>query len=451
MAFTAYHDAVSGPNAALYQMIVRLLAHGWTVPDSGDGRSVFGTPGSGIYGNGTNVITGASAGGSYVANQLNNSYAWIRLRSPLGAGGPEIMIQHGLFNQGTHVFHIWFMLNAGAGPYTGAASDNPGTPNDIWQPVFYNNPTPGAPNNAGTIFYHTGAGTLDMMVGDAAEGYAFYAMTRMPAATYLTGIIFDYCRDAQSNDESPYVFYCNGDRGSDAFGTSIIPDGRSYWNLPNPSYPYGAYESKTIDPTPDLPRKLSSWQIPWTTSGSPAPSAGCLDAVNPYATEYDVLEGVLWMRAGTQQNSSGYSGLFGRVKGISTLIKGRGPRGPVTDGNTNVGRTMIAQGSGDYWLLWDGATLVNADVTVNLIPFITTMEETELLDPAVVGNVLYTETIESTRFAPGIIQRVWDDGSGGRWCYYEKPSIDPSPASGETSPPYTGSISHHGVVRYRER
>lgn len=43
------------------------------------------------------------------------------------------------------------------------------------------------------------------------------------------------------------------------------------------------------------------------------------------------------------------------------------------------------------------------------------------------------------------LQRVWDSGSNV-WCYYIKLFVDPNPASGETTPPYTGSISAHSVI-----
>jgi hypothetical protein len=43
------------------------------------------------------------------------------------------------------------------------------------------------------------------------------------------------------------------------------------------------------------------------------------------------------------------------------------------------------------------------------------------------------------------LQRVWDSG-GNNWCYYTKTVIDPSPLPGETTPPYTGTISAHSIV-----
>lgn len=43
------------------------------------------------------------------------------------------------------------------------------------------------------------------------------------------------------------------------------------------------------------------------------------------------------------------------------------------------------------------------------------------------------------------LQRVWDSG-GGLWCYYTKLFVDPAPGPGDTTPPYTGSISAHNVV-----
>lgn len=60
----------------------------------------------------------------------------------------------------------------------------------------------------------------------------------------------------------------------------------------------------------------------------------------------------------------------------------------------------------------------------------------------------YTGYIISPTVAPTVqyLQRVWDDGSGGRWCYYTKSTIDPTPLSTETDPQYTGAISAHSVV-----
>lgn len=45
-----------------------------------------------------------------------------------------------------------------------------------------------------------------------------------------------------------------------------------------------------------------------------------------------------------------------------------------------------------------------------------------------------------------VVQRVWDSGSGGRWCYYAKTAVDPAPLSTETAPNWTGSTSLHQVV-----
>jgi len=47
-------------------------------------------------------------------------------------------------------------------------------------------------------------------------------------------------------------------------------------------------------------------------------------------------------------------------------------------------------------------------------------------------------------------QKVWDSGSGGRWCYYTKAVLDASPASNETAPNHTGTISTHVVLGARE-
>lgn len=43
-------------------------------------------------------------------------------------------------------------------------------------------------------------------------------------------------------------------------------------------------------------------------------------------------------------------------------------------------------------------------------------------------------------------QRVFDTGTAG-WCYYSTVNaLDPAPASGSTSPPWTGTISSSQLV-----
>ena len=67
------------------------------------------------------------------------------------------------------------------------------------------------------------------------------------------------------------------------------------------------------------------------------------------------------------------------------------------------------------------------------------------------GQLLFEKPATTTagQLTVKYFQRVYDDGTGG-YCYYTKTTIDPTPSSGETTPPYTGAISDHSVVRILE-
>lgn len=456
MAFTPFHNIVASQNAAIIQMIANLVSEGWSVPDSGDGRSVFSTPASGIYGAGTNVITGSSSTAGYVANEINNYYSWTRLRPPtLSTNAPELVIQHTPSNPGAHTFAMSLILNPGPQiPWAGAASDNPGTPPDVWGPLVGNNQSMALPSNGTSLFYHsTGTLTLDMMVGDVDEGYAFYALLRSSLASFMSGIVYDYCQEADPEDTSPYVVFCNGNQTT-PWGTTFLRDARGYWNAPNPTAPYGGYMKKDVDPgMTGIPYKLPSWATAMPGYGLSLP---VLDVVNPYdGTTFDLLEGCVWVRA--TAGTGPYSHLYGRVKGRSSLIRALGPESGGTDGALGASRSLVCQGDGRYWLVWDGSTGFGSDVTVNLVPFVTVsdpMETTELLEDTVAERVYYAE-VESTEFGGGggttttYYQRVWD-AVLGQWCYFTSSTINTSPGTSDTQPNNTGAISGHNVVRVIE-
>jgi len=457
MAFTAYHDVITDQNDAIVQMITNLVTSGWTVPDSGDGRSNFAVPASGIYGAGTNVITVGTMAGGYNAGDIGNFYAWIRLRPPsLVTNAPELLIQHTSSNSGAHVYTMSLILNPGvSAPWAGATSDDPGTPPDVWGPIVGNNQSPSLPANGSTLFYHSsGTRTLDMMVGDIDEGYAFYALMRTNALFFLSGIVYDYCQEADPEDTSPYVVFSNGASTTPWGTTPYMRDGRVYWNAPNPMSPYGAFMKKDVDPgTSGIVYKLPSWSLPVP---APTANAGLLDMVNPYdGVTFDLLEGCVWARTAAGTGNYGY--LNGRVKGRSTLIKCFGPETGGTDGNLSTDRTLVCQGDGRHWLVWDGTTALGTDVPVNRVPFVTVsepMEWTELTEDFAAERV-YFDAIEGTSLdgvtAPTVMytQRVWDTVNL-TWCYFESETIDPTPQPTDTTPNHSGSITSHNIVSVTE-
>jgi hypothetical protein len=68
--------------------------------------------------------------------------------------------------------------------------------------------------------------------------------------------------------------------------------------------------------------------------------------------------------------------------------------------------------------------------------------------PFQAASVTITNTITQA-LTVKYFQRVFDAGLSV-YCYYTKTSIDATPASGETSPNYTGAISDHSVVKILE-
>ena len=74
--------------------------------------------------------------------------------------------------------------------------------------------------------------------------------------------------------------------------------------------------------------------------------------------------------------------------------------------------------------------------------------------PGVISNLSalsdrVTTTTTTVPLTVQYFQRVFDSGLSA-YCYYTKTSIDPTPAPGETTPNYIGSISDHSVVKILE-
>ena len=86
MAFSQSLNGTPATGAfAMWQLISTLIAAGWTKQADSDGTTYSS---SGVQ------VTGGGTG----TNGLGNNSAWVRLRSPAGAGGREITIQRGTAN-----------------------------------------------------------------------------------------------------------------------------------------------------------------------------------------------------------------------------------------------------------------------------------------------------------------------------------------------------------------
>ncbi len=80
MSYTANQSTPANGAEAIYNLLVRLLAAGWTVLSSSDGTT---------YNSSGNQLSSGSSG----AGGLNNTSAWVRVQSPYGAGGTQWIFQ----------------------------------------------------------------------------------------------------------------------------------------------------------------------------------------------------------------------------------------------------------------------------------------------------------------------------------------------------------------------
>lgn len=446
MAFTYFPNLSVGTyGQAIIEIKTRLIAAGWTVQDSGDGFQSVGVPG--IYGAGTDVVSTSHTTSSYVANSICNFRSWVRLRSPAGLGGCEVVFFHASINPGSDAFGVYLIpVSVSNALWTGAYAGSSGDPpaGTIILPSGTSAVTNGNQFSAqGTANFDGDASTarmLDIAIGDASEGYAWYGFTRTAARRYWRGWALDWIHPdtLHPSDAHQYVFWVTGNWTNT--WTSAIGTARTTWgpwgghnasgeNGSNPSdFATDEGDPYTTEPVLNRRGRLSHVLLqPTVTNGTN--NQGTDLGLNPYNSQCDVFRGGYWYYRSsrhedfTQRGSPRYPGL----KGKSRLFHMGG--GGATDCAVATGQDLIAMGSGRIWGMWDDAVAptdpgggpITAAVTVNVHTFmdVTYSDMTCEIDFAVETNdITDGPYMDAEYVALGgpyevYVNRVWDTVQGG--------------------------------------
>lgn len=178
-----------------------LVTAGWTVESSGDG--------AGGNFNGSGDVH--APGGPY-AGSLDENNAWFRIRAPGGLPVREFVIQR---VTNTADWRLWYSSD-GTG-FTGGAPSATTRPTAADEEGIFNTPS------GSTNFFDTTDGRIrvDLIIGDAAEGYSFFFGARQSARQegYTTMLYLDVVDEAHPSDSDPAVIGYQMDATSNPFPT----------------------------------------------------------------------------------------------------------------------------------------------------------------------------------------------------------------------------------------
>jgi hypothetical protein len=449
MAFTIIPNIDTATHAtAILELKTRLKAAGWTIEDSGDGEVNIGAA-DGLYGAGADVLSVASTSGSYVAGNIANRLAWWRIRSPLGIGGPELVFYHAFFNSGSDSFGGLLIPEcAGSGPWPGATSAHYGNiPTTNLVIPFGSSNSPGShliSNQYAQEFDGDGATArkMDFAIGDADEGYAWYAFTRTAARRNWRGWALDFIKPAtrRPEDAHGYVLWMLGMGSPTDYWLSHLGSARTVWgpysghnalgeNAGNPSNFATDEGNPLVDEAAWANRRgrVSHCILDPTITGQGTGGQGTDLGLNPYNSQADVWRGSCWYwRSGYAEDFTGRgSPRYPGLKGKSTLFHHGG--GGVANCAVAAGQGLIAMGTGRVWAVWDasvpldpGDTAITASVNVNMHTFldVTYNDMTITIPDELPANTfasageLEPEMITLSGAASSVINRVWDTVAG---------------------------------------
>jgi len=190
MAFTFTKSTPATGAVAWYEFKEQLKSSGWTVESSSDGTT---------YNSSGDQISSGSSG----ANGFANTNAWVRLRSPVGAGGAEFVIQRGT---GNTVWRLKYSMTAG---FTGGSPGATQVPSATDEVLLWGTGTDASPS-FGTLM--TTDNTYRWNVGaDGAAPYGFWAGA-FPngGGNPTTGFVYDPLTATEATDGHTYAIYVSG-------------------------------------------------------------------------------------------------------------------------------------------------------------------------------------------------------------------------------------------------
>ena len=332
MTFTYIANVLTygrGHGTFIFKNIMK--ANGWTVVESGDG---LGGNFSGLGGG--DVLT-AWGNTTTSPNNIINRQSWFRLQAP--EGGREFVIQR-RDNVSYELDSIYYSANAGFVDGSPSATSAP-TASDQVNLLGTNLEWANEGEGGGAGSYRN---LMDFIIGDADEGYAFFARTRVfgyqknnssGPYTYATGIFLDVLDNADPNDEDPAVV--------DAFHNQMAKafyDGRSLGNGPTAWKRYVNSNGET---------SMTRYAIPRYLEGNGTNSILNVDG-NPWDGETTVIPGAPYIQS---DGTNAISFARGDIKGTSKFF------GYITSATTldmTADLKWLHIGN-QYALRWDGVTI----------------------------------------------------------------------------------------------
>lgn len=306
--FTTNQTPSTGP-VAVYNLIARLIAAGWTKIKDSDGTTYSS---SGVQ------VTGGGTG----TNGLGNTSAWVNLRAP--SGTREFVFQRGATDLVWRITYSPTAFNSGSP----AAAVAPSSANSS---IVLGGGTEASPTYS--TWFSTNAGYRQQMGADGASPYGFW-MGCYPngGGTPNAGIVFDPMTSTPAEDTDPIAIHIATASGSafaqaglglNTSATSVsrmcgwlgFGLGGAFVSLPACTYNAGG---STVAP-----------------SGLPS---------NPHNSKDDGIP-IFYMRRASETAPQGY-------KGIGSLMFWLGTTRATTSTLNSKARIVI----GDVSLPWDGST-----------------------------------------------------------------------------------------------
>jgi hypothetical protein len=306
------NQAPADGGIAMWNLVSRLIASGWTKIKDSDGST---------YSNTGAQVTGGNSG----ANGLLNTRAWVVLQSPAGAGGRQICIQS-TFSDG-YYWRIKYSKTAG---FTGGAPDATTVPSATDEAILFGGGTDASP---GTVQYIPTNNTYyqQIIVDNAAPyGFAMIIYTKITGITYTVFIMDPLLANTYPvGDQDPMVAYCYYTT-AEILGVSYFcseATGPACW------LKYGLGGAGFVGTPPMYYTNASGFQV--------VPGAIGQNAITGDDESFPVLYG----RRGALAAPIGY-------KGVSSMMVWKGSNRAVGDTYNTKARATF----GDISIVWDSTT-----------------------------------------------------------------------------------------------
>lgn len=211
------NQQVTTSGEIFFKLKETLKAAGWTVVSSSDGTT--------LNASGDQITqAGSGAGGMY------NVRAWFRIRSPSFAAKTREFI----FQPVTAVASAWRIKYSVDGFSTIGSQTATVTPSGADEVILLGGGTDASPTGGTANWADGGAGTrLNVICGNAAEGYAWYLLGWLPNLTSATTTVFgfDYLLNTDAADVDPYALL-------------VAPNSAFLWHITQSNSVFGTYSTQ---------------------------------------------------------------------------------------------------------------------------------------------------------------------------------------------------------------